>query len=213
MSTNDDSIAGLGPRGQKPVLNASAQLRDAKLSPTEGFVLSRVDGQTSYAEICSLTGLGAVGTIEILQRLKFLGFILNPGESASASPVPAATSPTEARPRRHSTVGGQDSVLVRLDDNSPVDPADLVDGPDLDPLVKKRLIRAARRMAKLAPHEILGVPQNADAKTIKKAYVLATKELHPDRFYGKNLGIFRGLLERLFRGVSEAFAAMEKPRG
>ena len=39
------------------------------LSPVDFFVLSRVDGATSYGEICLLTGLGADRTIEILKRL------------------------------------------------------------------------------------------------------------------------------------------------
>ena len=209
----NDAIPGLGSKGVKPNLNTNADLRNAKLSPTEGFVLSRVDGNTSYADICHLTGLGSASTIEILQRLKDAGFILNPGETPPAA-ASAKRVPSEPPSRvRSQTSGGVDGgVLARLDDGSAVDPADLIDGPDLDPLVKKRLIRVSRRLPKLSAHEILGVSKDADVKTVKKAYLLASKELHPDRFYGKNLGMFRALLERLFRAVAEAFESLEKSR-
>ena len=53
-----DSIDGLGLKSEKPQLNPSVNLGVARLTPTEAFVLSRVDGKTSYEEICSMTGLG-----------------------------------------------------------------------------------------------------------------------------------------------------------
>ncbi|MDX2022881.1 MAG: J domain-containing protein [Deltaproteobacteria bacterium] len=216
MSASDD-IEGLGPKKTKPLLNPKADLRAVKLSPTEGFVMSRVDGHTSYAEICNVTGLGAAGTIEILRKLKQAGLIYNPGETPR-SPPPAQAP---ASPKPKTPVPPGQTVLARLDDGSAVDPADLIDGPDLEITLKTRLIRAARLLPKLAPHELLGVSPTADHKALKKAYFVASKELHPDRFYGKNLGMFRTLLERLFRAITDAYEQLDqtntkpggKPRG
>lgn len=215
MSEPED-IEGLGPRKTKPLLNPKADLRTLKLSPTEGFVMSRVDGHTSYAEICNVTGLGAAPTIAILRKLKTTGLIHNPGETPSPqlrahSPKPNPTSEvSEPRERRASVKPGA-TVLARLDDASSVDPADLIDGPDLDPIFKSRLVRAARRLHKLAPHELLGVPADADRRALKKAYFLASKELHPDRFYGQDLGLFRTLLERLFHAITHAYETLDGP--
>ena len=210
MSTSDH-IEGLGLKKTKPLLNPKADLRAVKLSPTEGFVMSRVDGHASYAEICNLTGLGAAATIEILKKLMRGGLIHNPGEAPrSPTPVPHAVVPPPPSPKPKTPLPPGQTVLVRLDDGSPIDPAELIEGPDLDHALKTRLIRAARRLPKLAPHDLLGVPPNADHKALKKAYFVASKELHPDRFYGKDLGMFRTLLERLFRAITEAYEQLDK---
>lgn len=214
MTTVDD-IEGLGPKKTKPLLNHKADLRAVKLSPTEGFVMSRVDGNTSYSEICNVTGLGAPATIEILRKLKEAGLIHNPGEAPKVPPpqklpAPHAVVPPPVSPKPKTPVPPGQTVLARLDDGSSIDPADLIDGPDLDAALKTRLIRAARRLPKLAPHELLGVAASADHKALKKAYFVASKELHPDRFYGKDLGMFRTLLERLFRAITDAYEQLDK---
>lgn len=226
MSKIED-IEGLGPKTTKPQLNSKADFRTVKLSPTEGFVMSRVDGQSSYAEICNVTGLGAPATLEILRKLKSAGLIHNPGEppivpsKETATPLPrkAPTPPpgpvdeasSEPRQRRMTAKPGK-TVLERLDDGSTVDPGELIDGPGLDHLTKTRLVRAARRLHKLSPHELLGVPADADRKALKKAYFIASKELHPDRFYGRDVGTFRTLLERLFHAITHAYESLDKPQ-
>jgi len=184
--------------------------------------MSRVDGQSSYAELCNVTGLGGAATLEILRKLKNAGLIYNPGEAPS-TPVPAkvatpAPEPkvkiepsSDQRPRRATTRPSK-TVLERFDDGSVVDPAELIEGPDLDPVMKARLVRAARRLGKLSPHELLGVAADADHTALKKAYFVASKELHPDRFFGKDLGSFRGLLERLFRAITQAYETLDKPQ-
>ena len=46
-----NEIAGLGPSKDRPRLNTAIDLTKQKLSLKEGFVLSRVDGRSSYDEI------------------------------------------------------------------------------------------------------------------------------------------------------------------
>jgi DnaJ-domain-containing protein 1 len=104
------------------------------------------------------------------------------------------------------------SVLERLDDGGPVDPSDLVEGPDLPDETKKRILRLHRRMRKLAPHDLLGVASDADGAAIKRAFAAASKELHPDRYFGKNLGTFREKLAKIFARLSEAVQELEKAR-
>jgi len=52
-----DEIAGLGHRTGRPRPNTAIDWANQKLTPTEGFVLSRVDGRMSYDEICMVSGL------------------------------------------------------------------------------------------------------------------------------------------------------------
>jgi tetratricopeptide (TPR) repeat protein len=67
------------------------------LEPQEYFVLSRVEGRATVAEIIGASGLGAVATEQILERLLALGAL-----RVDEGPVAAPTS--EGAPRkRHST--------------------------------------------------------------------------------------------------------------
>ena len=235
-----DELSGLGAKGDKPRLNPGLDVSHLKLTPTEGFILSRIDGRASYDEVCRMSSLGREETLEILRKLKTQKIILGPGEKASTAPPPHRTqrsmrSPSpDYRPRtpppvvvtdamlRHAQerAGGKSdenqaattSVLERLDDGGAVDPSDLADGPDLSEETKKRILRLHRRMRKLAPHELLGVAADADSAAVKRAFGAASKELHPDRYFGKDLGRFREKLAKIFNRITEAVQELEKAR-
>jgi curved DNA-binding protein CbpA len=67
-------------------------------------------------------------------------------------------------------------------------------------------------MRKIPPHELLGVAADADSATIKRAFAAASKELHPDRYFGKDLGHFREKLAKIFNRITEAMQELEKTR-
>jgi curved DNA-binding protein CbpA len=60
----------------------------------------------------------------------------------------------------------------------------------------------------LTYYELLDTPINADAKTVRRAYHRISKEFHPDRYYGKNLGPFKARLEEIFQRIKDAFAVL-----
>jgi hypothetical protein len=200
-----DELAGLGRKDERPRLNTHADLARAGLSPTEAFVLSRVDGQTSYGDICQLTGLGVEPTLEILRRLQRDRLIVAPGD---ALPARGAAVPT---PKGGGTsVPPAPSLLELHDDGSPVDPQELASGPDLDSVTKARIARLHRRLKTLKAHEFLGVPHGCDAATVRKAYFAASKELHPDRHYGRDIGIFRQKLNEIFAHLTRTFEQLQR---
>ena len=239
--TASDEISGLGPKTDRPRLNTAADLSRLKLTPVEGFVLSRIDGRASYDEICRVSSLGREETLTILRKLKRAAIILGPGDTVVA-PTPgrkttrSVKSPSPERSHRttpppmmvtdamlrlaQEKAGGKPepaskepgSVLERLDDGGPVPPADLIEGHDLSAETKRRIVRLHRLLHKLAPHELLGVPKDADAATVKRAFGAASKELHPDRYFGKDLGSFRLKLAKIFARMTEAVQEMEKSR-
>jgi DnaJ-domain-containing protein 1 len=234
-----DELSGLGAKGDKPRLNPSLDFTQLKLTPTEGFILSRIDGRASYDEVCRMSSLGREETLEILRKLKTEKIILGPGETAPAptphkahramrspspdyhprTPPPIVVTDAMLRQAQERSGGKSDqnqaapmSVLERLDDGGAVDPADLVEGPDLSDETKKRILRLHRRMRKIAPHELLGVGKDADSAAIKRAFGAASKELHPDRYFGKDLGKFREKLAKIFNRITEAMQELEKAR-
>ena len=107
---------------------------------------------------------------------------------------------------------GPGSLLERLDDGTPVAPVDLIEAPDLPQETKERLVRLYRRIKKMDAYELLGVTPDSDAATIKRAFGAASKELHPDRYYGKKLGGFKEMLATIFSRVTEAMQIVEKAR-
>jgi DnaJ-domain-containing protein 1 len=235
----NEEIIGLGKRTDRPRLNTAIPMSQLKLSPTEGFVLSRIDGSVSYDEICQISGIGREQTLEILRKLKQQRVILGPGEKAEAAAPPSPWAQTRPahfarepktpppmmvtddmlRKAQEKAGGGSTkdaaepgSTLERLDDGSIVDPSDLIEGPDISGDTKKRIVRLHRRLRILAAHELLGVPPDADRATVKRAFTAASKELHPDRYFGKNLGTFREKLSQIFARLTEAMQEMEKAR-
>jgi DnaJ-domain-containing protein 1 len=236
-----DEIPGLGPKTDRPRLNIAADLSHLKLTPTEGFVLSRIDGRASYDEICRISSLGREQTLTILRRLKQEMIILGPKDKVVAigprkpQRTPSKTPPPDRGSRKtpapvlvtdemlrqaQQKAGGKSeapapepgSLLERLDDGSQVAPADLIDGHDLPLDTKRRIIRLCRRLRDIPPHELLGVAADADKAAIKRAFAAASKELHPDRHYGKDLGSFRAKLAKVFGRVSEAVRELEEAR-
>jgi DnaJ-domain-containing protein 1 len=234
-----EELSGLGTKGEKPRLNPGIDFTQLSLTPTEGFILSRIDGRASYDEVCRMSSLGREETLEILRKLKSEKLILGAGEKTPPPPPRRTQRPTrtpspdhppktpppvlvtddmlrQAKERTEGKSAPEEaasiSVLERLDDGGPVDPSDLADGPDLSDETKKRIVRLVRRMRKLAPHELLGVAKDADGATIKRAFGAASKELHPDRYFGKDLGRFREKLAKIFNRITEAMQELEKAR-
>ena len=256
--TSHDEIPGLGPRTGRPRPNTAIDWANQKLTPTEGFVLSRVDGRLSYDEICMVSGLSRDETLRILRDLKQARLILGPGEVAvgasrprSAPAAEAAAGAGESAPARAAgtvpsrsqaaagpAAAGAESTdqarsqaaepaasragekdrrtpvgpLERLDDGSPVAPGDLVEWPDAPSELKARIVRLHRRLRQLSAWDLLGVGKDADASTVRRAFGAASKELHPDRYFGKNLGSFRAKLGAIFARLSEAMQEVEKAR-
>jgi tetratricopeptide (TPR) repeat protein len=84
------------------------------------------------------------------------------------------------------------------------DPAGLAEDVDLDAERRKAILLAEGLLSEGTHFDLLGLPWNAPAEAVRAAYVEKVKLFHPDRYSGKRLGSFRGRLERVFRGLTEA---------
>jgi hypothetical protein len=203
-----DEISGLGRKTERPQPNPAANLGEVRLTPLEGFVLSRVDGATSYEELGHVTGLGVDATIEVLRKLRREGLILNPGEKPPPRPF------GRVRTRTGATGVGIGTLPVALlethDDGTPVDQAEVDKWPGLDVETKARILRLHRKLKSLKPHELLGLSPGADVAMVKRAYFAASKEVHPDRFYGKDIGPYRDKLSDIFAQLTRAFEQLKK---
>jgi hypothetical protein len=87
----------------------------------------------------------------------------------------------------------------------------LAEPGDLDPDERLRILAMVRLVDGRDPWALLGVPPGSDGKVLKRAYFNLSKDVHPDRYYGKQLGSFADRLAAVFEAVSRAYARLTAP--
>ncbi len=154
------------------------------LTPSEGFLLSRIDGQTPWAVLREIGGLPPEQVDACLERWHADGILVSGADAASAT-------------------GGANG--------KPEDPEDCIDpGLDLDVETQRRILDLEAKLD--APyHQILGVAPDASVKSLKRAYFTLSKEYHPDRYFRRNIGPFAQRLDRVFKKILEAYELLSDP--
>lgn len=82
---------------------------------------------------------------------------------------------------------------------------------DLDPARKQEILEMERALDYQTHFEFLGVEVDADTDAVRKAYHELSRKFHPDRYFQKNLGSFRGRVEKIFRRLTEANITLSDP--
>jgi curved DNA-binding protein CbpA len=186
-------------------LAPGVDLRALPITPEDAFVLSRLDGSSTEADIALATGLDPGVVRESLAKLARLGAV-----SAGAAPERPPPTPRRTPSGTSGTFHIGPVVETRGDSSGHhpaaalYDPSELDEVVDLDLVRKRRVLDAYYRLGHISHYEILGVDAGADKKAIKAAYFEIVNLYHPDRYFGKNLGSFKPKLERLFARTTEA---------
>jgi hypothetical protein len=126
------------------------------------------------------------------------------GAKSPPAPPESLDSPTVSRAPR------ADINLV-LPNPTDEERAALAEPGDLGPDDRLRILALARLLDNKDPWALLGVPHGADAKVLKRAYFKLSKDIHPDRYYGRSLGSFSDRLSLVFEAVSRAYARLTSP--
>src|SRR4051794_11296541 len=82
-----ESTIGEGVRDGALTLVSSVNVRDLPIGPTEAFVLSRVEGSITRAELVTATGLTAEEIESIVTRLILLGAIESADRQSMVAPT------------------------------------------------------------------------------------------------------------------------------
>lgn len=85
-----------------------------------------------------------------------------------------------------------------------INPDDLEPTIDIELASQKKILRLLDLVAYADHYQLLGVSSTAEKKEIKEAYFSLMNELHPDKFYGKDLGSFAPRLTRLIEALTKA---------
>jgi curved DNA-binding protein CbpA len=220
LGQGERSIASLIP---KPV--PALDIRALPIGPMEAFVLSRVDGRASDAEIALLTGLGVADVTQLLRRLDDLGAV-SYGQPPTSPSGPKHAPPPKgligvwasgAQPRQPPV---EAPVITDAPDTpdppdtppSDYDPAELDEPADIAPARKRTVLDLYYKLDKLSHYELLGVTRTANKKAIKSSYFGVVSTFHPDKYYGKSLGSFKPKLERIFQRVTQAHDTLTHPK-
>jgi predicted transcriptional regulator/tetratricopeptide (TPR) repeat protein len=177
-----------------PVRGKHGDLRSLGIGPREGFVLSQIDGATSVADLCEITGLAASDLSAALRALEAVGVVdLGAGRNRPSISAPSATVPKPP------------AAVVPAARPPPQEEA-----CDLTEAERARITETSTRLETLDLYGVLGVQRDADAKVIRRAYHSLAGQFHPDRFFGKKLGPLRRPLERAFMRLTLAYDTLSK---
>lgn len=181
-----------------PRLVAHVNVRQLKLDSTDGYVMTRIDGRSGCKELARDTGLPEFQVEKTLEKLTRLGVIEIVDPNAPAAPPPPAPNAAAARDRtklpQFASIGAAPKY----------DPSELEEDVQLSPDQKKRVLDMFYRLDDLDHYTLLGVGKDADKKAVKRSYFELASVMHPDRYFQKKLGSFKGKMEALFGRITEA---------
>lgn len=185
-NTEEGGLSEAHARTPKLVEGRMASLRDAALSPTDGFILSRIDGASDEQQIVAVTGLSDQEVRSSLAKLELLGVVTfdgaDSGASAGAAPSTPLTPPKAL---------ADDEVTLRED-------------VDLEVETRRLVFETYRRLDTLDHYALLGVDRTAEKKALRRAYFELAAKFHPDRYFRKRLGSFKSRMEVIFGRLSLA---------
>jgi len=171
-------------------LVSGVNVRDLPIGPAEAFVLSRVEGSISEADLVTSTGLASDQVAAIVSRLILLGAI----EAAPGLSMVVPSPPATQRSGSHSI-----PLVTRSEERS-----------ELSSEQQRQLLELDQNRSSLNHYQLLGIEPSADAKAIRAAYYELVRVYHPDRYFGKRLGSFEAPLVRVFGKFSEAYEVLHR---
>jgi len=188
------SVDGSKQEQRIPRLAASWDPSKLRLSPEEGFLLSRIDGHTPWTLLRQIGGIAPESVDRCIERWLSEGVVVldeaKPGRAIAAEA--AKESKRDAGPVDYASDPRIDSSL------------------DITPELQAQILEFEASLDR--PYfELLDVPRDADGKQIKRAYFALSKVYHPDRYFRANLGDYAMLLERIFRKLVEAYELLSDP--
>ncbi len=168
------------------------------LTPAEGFLLSRIDGHTPWAQLRQIGGIPPEEVDRCLTRWLSEGIVTVNGsdqhfaDEAWSSSSPPRSDASESADDETDALGGFEA------------------GVDLTREEQRRILEFEASLDR-PYHALLGVDRDADAKAIKRAYFALSKEFHPDRHFRRELGGFAPRLDRIFKKIVEAYELLSDP--
>jgi curved DNA-binding protein CbpA len=221
--------------GEQRAADADRRLRVAagcdptalSLTPAEGYLLSRIDGQTTWGELRLIGALPPAqidrcldvwlkdGVIEIADGTTTANLLDVSAEEAAEQPELETDDdfedqkPPENEPPESERTKAPDSN-TRVLQTGKVALPDVNESLEISVEIQEELRDFAGQLDQ-PYHTILGVPADADGRALKKAYFKLSRRFHPDRYFRKQTGDFEPLIETCFKRLLEAYELLSDP--
>jgi len=187
-----------------PRVLPGVDFRKLPLDPTDGFVLTRIDGATTIASIAQTTGLPEGSVASCIDKLKGLGVV----DMIDPSKPPPAPPPAQSKPDASKAASAGSAGRSQRYPESELDEV-----CDLERDHRRQILDLFYDLDELDHYTLLGVTQDVDKKAIKRAYYDLASRLHPDRFFRRNLGSFKTKMEVVFAKVTTAHETLTSTQG
>jgi tetratricopeptide (TPR) repeat protein len=199
--------------------------KNLTLTPTEGYILSRIDGTLSAREVIQLIPLDPDETERSLFSLLLSGlveYLSLPGRPAV--PAPDLAPPLEldlgiGKEPAHSS--GDHSTPAPTPTPSPATPSPAVRPSSALPAATRAELEATRREVDEAfgskvgnrnHFEVLELGREADVAAVKAAYFRLAKRFHPDAHLDPELNELKDKLKAVFVRLGAAYEVLGNPR-
>jgi curved DNA-binding protein CbpA len=165
-------------------------------------------------ELAALTGFDLSTVVATVDRLASLGavdfvrgseVVQTPRAEANPRPSPAPQQQPQQQLRVSQTFRSSQTNIKGFSNGEPPDFAQIT---DIDPERKRKVVDLFGRLAHLDYYALLAVQSSADRKDIKRAYYAVAPDYHPDKFYGKNIGSFKPMMEAIFGQLTFAYETL-----
>jgi len=170
------------------------------LTPHEGFVHSRVDGQSSIGDVIAVTPLPEEATLRCLYALISAGFLEFGAKGRNLTP---------SKPLRRVF---EMPLLLSSRESAPSRPpdADSVASAE-DKRTRHEILAKHASLAGCTLYDCLDVrPMVKDAE-IRRAYLTLVKKYHPDRHRSEHLRDLQSILHEIVAKATEAYEALYNP--
>lgn len=134
-----------------------------------------------------------------------------PPRSTGAIPTMRGAAPARPPTAEPKAADFEPQIDTSLPDLTEAEQKALNEDCQLDAAERRRILALARLSDGRNPWALLGVPDGSEPKMLKRAYFKLSKEIHPDRYYGKRLGSFGPRMAVVFEAVSRAYARLTNP--
>lgn len=187
---------------------SSEKMRALPLAPAEGFILSRIDGSVTEAEIAALTGFDEGSVRAALDKLLSLGVVTfgEPPVQPRPEPRPSSLPPQPVTEVSDVEKDGQRKLPRGL-----YDPGELDEDVEIELEHRRAILDRFYVLGEGDHYALLGVGPKADKKAIKRAYFEAAALFHPDRHFRKRLGSFKAKMEAIFGRITLAHDTLTDP--
>jgi tetratricopeptide (TPR) repeat protein len=203
-----DVLVALGPHALSfPTLVPGFRAPWLGEGETPQRLLARLDGSApSYALLNELADpLAAAGfwILDVLGALVHRAQPAEPPREGEATPGPDIEIVLRDAP---STPG----TAAKPEARAAASPA-AVAADAASETLRRELCDLHRRLASLSLWEVLGVPRNADAREVRRAYLRAAKRLHPDRLAQLGLSDLKAQANEVFAQIARAHEVLSDP--